>query len=318
MRNSEFRIQNSEFADRDSESPNPAFRIPHSAFRSSGSSTLPSHAERLAEAVERLTGVTETPRLDAEILLAHALGISRSALLARLRERAEAPGFDETLQRRMESEPIAYILGEWEFLSLNLIVRPPLLVPRPETEHLVGAVLDFIGQDPADLLEIGTGTGCVAVAIAQNAPGSKIIATDTNPIALDTARENARRYALADRITLRLGDLFDAVDDADPLFDVVCSNPPYVEEDAWETLPRVIRLYEDPAALLAGHDGLDVIRRLVQGAPAFLKPGGLLAFEIGAGQRDAVQELLLECGYQSIRFRPDLAGIPRIAVAQRP
>ena len=293
-------------------------RAGDSAFRSSASSTLPSHSERLAEAAERLTGVTEMPRLDAEILLDHALGISRSALLARLRERAEAPGFDEMLERRMESEPIAYILGEWEFLSLNLIVRSPLLVPRPETEHLVEAVLEFIGQDPADLLEIGTGTGCVAIAIARNAPGSKIIATDTNPIALDTARENAHRYDLTDRITLRLGNLFDAVDDADPLFDVVCSNPPYVEEDAWQTLPRVIRLYEDPAALLAGHDGLAVVRRLIRGAPAFLKPGGLLAFEIGAGQRDAVQDLLLECEYQGIRFRPDLAGIPRIAVAQRP
>ena len=303
--NSEFRIQNAELS-------SSIFCIPRSAFG------LPTHAERLAAAAERLSNVTETPRLDAEILLAHALDISRSALLARLRERAEAPAFDEMLARRMASEPIAYILGEWEFFSLRLKVRRPLLVPRPETEHLVEAVLDFIGQDPANVLEIGTGTGCVAVALAHNALKSTIIATDLAPIALDTAGENARRYNLTDRITLRRGDLFEAVEATDRLFDVVCSNPPYVEEGEWKTLPPVIRLYEDPAALVAGPDGLDVIRRIVREAPSFLKPDGMLAFEIGAGQRDAVEHLLEECGYRDIRFRPDLAGIPRIAVAQCP
>jgi release factor glutamine methyltransferase len=313
IQNSEFRIQNAEL-------PNPAFRIPHSALG------LPTHAERLAAAAERLSHVTETPRLDAEILLAHALDISRSALLARLRERAEAPAFDEMLERRMASEPIAYVLREWEFFSLRLEVRPPLLVPRPETEHLVEAVLDFVGKEPSDVgaelfrtyqvLEIGTGTGCVAVAIAHNAPNAMIVATDTNPVALETAGENARRHGVADRVTLRLGDLFDAIERTDAPFDVVCSNPPYVEEGEWKTLPPVIRLYEDPAALVAGPDGLDVIRRIVREAPSFLKPDGMLAFEIGAGQRDAVEHLLEERGYHAIHFRPDLAGIPRIAVAQ--
>ena len=305
IQNSEFRIQNTEL-------PNPASRIPHSALG------LSTHAGRLAAAAERLSNVTETPRLDAEILLAHALGISRSALLARLRERAEAPAFDEMLERRVASEPIAYILGEWEFFSLRLEVRRPLLVPRPETEHLVEAVLDFIGQDPANVLEIGTGTGCVAVAIAHNAPKSRIIATDLSVIALNNAEENARRYNVTDRIPFRSGDLFEAVHVEDSLFDVVCSNPPYVEEGEWETLPPVIRLYEEPAALLAGRDGLDVIRRIVREAPPFLKARGLLAFEIGAGQKDAVHGLLLGRGYQDIRFHLDLAGIPRIAVAQRP
>jgi len=313
-------IQNSEFGIQNAELPNPAFRIPHSA------PGLPTHAERLAAAAERLFNVTETPRLDAEILLAHALDISRSALLARLRERAEAPAFDEMLERRMASEPIAYILGEWEFFSLRLKVRRPLLVPRPETEHLVEAVLDFIGQDPANVgaesfrthrvLEIGTGTGCVAVVIAHNAPRSKIVATDLSAIALDTAEDNARRHNVTDRITFRSGDLFEAVHVEDSPFDVVCSNPPYVEEGEWEALPPVIRLYEAPTALLAGHDGLDIIQRIVREARPFLKPGGLLAFEIGAGQRDAAQALLQECGYHSISFRPDLAGIPRIAAAQ--
>jgi release factor glutamine methyltransferase len=288
------------------------FRVPHSACG------IPTYGERLAAASERLSDVTETPRLDAEILLAHALGISRSVLLAHLRERADAPAFDEMLARRMASEPIAYILREWEFFSLRLEVRPPLLVPRPETEHLVEAVLDFIGQDPANVLEIGTGTGCVAVAIAHNAPKSRIIATDLSVIALNNAEENARRYNVTDRITFRRGNLFEAINAAGSPFDVVCANPPYVEEGEWETLPPVIRLYEEPAALLAGRDGLDVIRRIVREAPPFLKARGLLAFEIGAGQKDAVHGLLLGCGYQDIRFHLDLAGIPRIAVAQRP
>jgi len=305
-------IQNSESRIQDAELPNSAFRIPHSALG------LPTHSERLAAATERLSNVTETPRLDAEILLAHALDISRSALLARLRERAEAPAFDEMLERRVASEPIAYILGEWEFFSLRLKVRRPLLVPRPETEHLVEAVLDFIGQDPANVLEIGTGTGCVAVAIAHNAPKSRIVATDLSAIALDIAEDNARWHNATDRVTLRSGDLFEAVHVEDSPFDVVCSNPPYVEEGEWESLPPVIRLYEEPAALLAGRDGLDVIRRIIREAPPFLTARGLLAVEIGAGQRDAVQALLQECGYHNINFRPDLAGIPRIAVAQRP
>lgn len=279
---------------------------------------IPTHAERLASATQSLSGVTETPRLDAEILLGRALGISRSSLLARLRDRAPAPAFDAMLERRAASEPIAYILGEWEFFSLRLKVTPPLLVPRPETEHLVEAVIEFVGQGPADILEIGTGTGCIAVAIARNAPKARLIATDISEIAIETAAENSRRHDAADRIVFRRGGLFDVITGTDPLFDVICSNPPYVEEDEWERLEPVIRLYEDPAALVAGHDGLDVIRRLAEEAQAYLKPAGLLAFEIGMGQRDAVNALLLQCGYENVGFRPDLAGIPRIALAQRP
>ncbi len=279
---------------------------------------IPTHAERIAFAIKRLSGVTDTPRLDAEIILAHALGISRSSLLARLRDRAPAPAFDAMIERRAASEPIAYILGEWEFFSLRLKVTPPLLVPRPETEHLVEAVLEFVGQRPADILEIGTGTGCIAVAIAHNAPNSRLIATDISEIAIETAAENSRRHDAADRVTFRRGDLFDVIAGTDPLFDVICSNPPYVEEDEWERLEPVIRLYEDRAALVAGHDGLDIIRRLAEEAQAYLKPAGLLAIEIGMGQRDAVNTLLLQCGYESIRFRHDLAGIPRIALAKRP
>lgn len=277
----------------------------------------PTNAERIATATQSLAPITDTPRLDAEILLAHALRIPRASLLARLRECASVPEFDALLGRRLASEPIAYILGEWEFFSLLFRVRPPLLVPRPETEHLVESVLDFVGRSPAEVLEIGTGTGCVAVSVARNAPESRVVATDINPIAIETAAENCRRHGVDNRVTLQQGDLFKALH-AHAEFDVICSNPPYIEDGYWEHLPSVIRLYEDPGALLAGPEGLDVIRRLAESAPHYLRPGGLLAFEIGIGQHGAVEALLSAYGYHDIRFRPDLAGIPRIALAERP
>ncbi len=279
-------------------------------------STVPTHAERLAAAARLLSSISETPRLDAEILLASALGTSRSSLLARMKQRALAPDFDAMIERRAAAEPIAYILGEWEFFSLRIKVRPPLLVPRPETEHLVETVLSYIGKASARVLELGTGTGCVSVAIAYNSPNSRLIATDLSTTALDTAAENSRKHGVADRITLRQGDLFDAIQDDSGPFDVICSNPPYVEEAAWNDLAPVIRMYEDRRALLAGVDGLDVIRRLVHDAPTFLKPTGLLAFEIGMDQWNKTRQLLADRGYRDIRFCPDLSGIERIAIAQ--
>ncbi len=277
---------------------------PHSTF-----------AERLTAAATLLAPVTETPRLDAEILLAHALGIARSALLARLREREDAPGFDALVERRAQAEPIAYILGTWEFFSLSFIVRKPLLVPRPETEHLVESVIEHIGERPAHILEIGTGTGCVAVSIAVNAPQASVVATDISVEAIETAAENARRHAVANRMTLRRGDLFAALEPDDGPFDIICSNPPYVEASAWDGLSPAIRLHEDPGALLAGSEGLDTIARIIREAPPYLRPGGMLTFEMDDAQRNSVECLLQEAGYHDIAFNRDLAGLNRIASA---
>ena len=278
---------------------------------------FPPNFERLAGAVLALECVTDTPRLDAEILLACALGITRTKLLASLNERADAPGFDGFVERRRASEPIAYILGEWEFYSLGFKVVPPLLVPRPETEHLVEAVLEHMGRECARVFDVGTGTGCVAVAIAHAASNCCVTATDINPLALDIAAENARRHDVAGRIVFRLGDLFDALECDETPFDIICSNPPYIEEAAWPGLPPVVRCYEDPGALLAGEDGIDVIRRLAAGAQHFLRPGGWLMLEIGMGQYPGVADLLAACGYEAVSFRRDLAGIERIAIARR-
>jgi release factor glutamine methyltransferase len=269
-------------------------------------------AEELASAAAALKPVTETPRLDAELLLAHALGLRRAQLLARLKQACSTSVFHKYLQRRLAQEPIAYIVGEWEFFSLPFYMEPPILVPRPETEHLVEVVLE---HQPRLVLDACAGSGCVAVAVAKNLPGCRVIATDTNPQAVALARRNAARHGVGDRVDVREGDLLaPAIPDAP--FDVVCANPPYVETGAWDTLSPNITRYEDPRALLAGSDGLDVIRRLVAEAPAVLKPGGWLALELGMGQYDAVATVMQDQGYTEVMSRNDLASIPRIVAGR--
>jgi release factor glutamine methyltransferase len=270
----------------------------------------------LRRAEKRLAAVTETPRLDAELLLAHALGITRAAVLARLRESPDAPDFEALLARRLNHEPIAYITGEWEFFSLPVAVRPPVLVPRPETEHLVETALEAARAFPAParMLDIGTGTGCVAVAIAVNLPGAEVHAADINPEALVLTRENADRHNVS--IHLHEGDLFAALPEDMPPFEIIVSNPPYVEDSAWEDLSPVIRKHEDRRALLAGPEGLDIIRRLIAEAPAFLASGGLLALETGENQAESVLSLLEKHGFRDCFTVKDLAGIPRISAGR--
>lgn len=261
-------------------------------------------------------GVTETPRLEAEILVGHAAGLTRSQLLARLCEERDAPGLEDLVARRLASEPIAYILRRWEFFSLEFIVEPPALVPRPETEHLVEAIVEEVGNRPCRVLELGTGTGCVAVAVAHSCVRAIVTATDIVPERLDLARRNAELHGVAERVQFACGDLFDALPAGAGRFDVVCSNPPYVEDWAWRDLAPVITRYEDPCALLAGPDGLSVIRRLVSGAKEVLGAGGLLAFELGMEQNETVSELLRSAGYGEVSFVRDLAGIERVATAR--
>ncbi len=275
---------------------------------------MPTLAERIKEAARQLKPVTETPRLDAEILLAHALNLSRAQLLARLRDEMDTPDFETLIARRINYEPIAYITGHWEFFSLDFMVRPPMLVPRPETEHLVEAALDFLmhhANTAPSVLDIGTGTGCAAVALAANVPGARITATDLRAEALELAHENAQRHHV--NLTFLKGDLFAALPGNTPAFDVIVSNPPYVETGDWDTLSPVIRKHEDPGALLAGVDGLEVIRRIVSEAPRHLHTGGLLALEIGERQSHAVAALMNAAGFHDIRFVRDLSGIERIA-----
>jgi release factor glutamine methyltransferase len=183
-------------------------------------------------------------------------------------------------------------------------------VPRPETEHLVELALERIAGRALRVLDLCTGTGCIAVSIATHAPGCTVVATDLNPEAIALARENAAEHG--GEVTFYEGDLFNALPADNPRFDIIVTNPPYVESGDWDTLPPDIRRYEDPAALLAGHDGLDLIRRIVPESLAWLNPGGHLAIEIGERQYDAAAQIFDAAGFQAIAHTKDLAGIRRI------
>lgn len=270
----------------------------------------------LGDAEAQLRAVSETPRLDAELLMAHALGISRAQVLARLREAGVPSAFDVLLQRRLSSEPVAYIVGKCEFFSLEFRVRPPVLIPRPETEHLVETALSFLGGRPARVLDLCTGSGCVAIAIALNAAAAQVWATDLSEQALSLARENAALHHVVLRVCQ--GDLFDALDSKSLRFDCIVANPPYVEDETWQSLSRDIREYEDRRALVAGADGLSVIRRVIAEAPAWLQPGGLLALEMDGAQWARVRDLLHAHAFRDISCVADLAGIPRVAHGRMP
>ena len=247
--------------------------------------------------------------------MAHALGIRRSELLARPREVVAAPRFSALLSRRLNHEPVAYILGEWEFFSLNFVCRAPVLVPRPETEHLVEVALEHLaGRTASRVLDLCTGTGCVAISIARNLSGAQVEAVDLQPHAVALARENSG--LLGAGVTVHHGDLFEALPAGTGPFDVIASNPPYISESEYRELSPVILKHEDPVALLAGSDGLAVVRRIFEEAGRWLAPGGLLAMEIGDTQSEAVMRLGRETGWGEVSMRADLAGHPRIAVAR--
>jgi release factor glutamine methyltransferase len=262
----------------------------------------------------------ERARADAEFLLRYLLNQERSALLARWKERLhenEAALFRGLLERRLSGEPIQYIIGETEFYGLPFRVTPAVLIPRPETEHLVEAVIALCrGASQRRVVDIGTGSGAIAIAVAHEIPAARVTATDMSPDALEVARENAARNGVADRIRFAKGDLLAPVNRE--LFDVVASNPPYVGILDRESLAIEVRDHEPASALFAGNDGLSVYRRLIPQAWDGLLRGGHIVLEIGHNQRDAIRELLTASGFENIEFIPDLQGIARVAVARRP
>jgi release factor glutamine methyltransferase len=251
----------------------------------------------------------DTPQLDAELLLAAAMGTDRAAVVAgpeRPVEPDAARRFMEYAARRREREPVAYILGNKAFRSIELAVDPRVLIPRPETEHLVEAVLDL--PDGARVCDVGTGSGAIALALASERPDLRVVATDASGEALDVARANAVRLGVD--VELHHGDLL--ADVAGPL-DAIVSNPPYVEDGA-ELAPEIVR-YEPALALRAGPGGLDVIRRLLPAAGA--TEARVVALEIGAGQAAAVGALMREAGFGDASVVRDLAGIERVLVGRR-
>jgi release factor glutamine methyltransferase len=257
-----------------------------------------------------------TARRDAELLLLRATGKDRAFLLTHPNT-ALTPEqqslYEQWLARRAQHEPIQYITGEQEFYGLILRVTPDVLIPRPETEHLVEALLRRVPHNTAiSIADIGTGSGAIAVALAHALPHATITALDISPSALKIARENAERHKVSDRIRFLESDLLSAV--AHETFDAIVSNPPYVSDS--EVLEEQVRSFEPHTALYAGPSGLDIYQRLIPQARAALKPEGLLLMEIGHGQRDALAKLLAD--WDNVEFIHDLQKIPRVVVARRP
>jgi release factor glutamine methyltransferase len=276
------------------------------------------------------------PRLEAEILLAHALGTERIGLYLAYEREVEAGArarFREWVQRRADGEPTRYLVGGCEFMSLAFKVGSGCLIPRPETELVVEEVMARCGKTrgraPAAedasagaavaVVDLCTGCGCVAVSVAVHVPESVVVATDLSSAALEMGRANAVAHGVGDRVTFLEGDLYDALGAAGALpVDFLVANPPYVAEAEWETLQPEIRNHEPREALVAGPEGTEVIERIVQGAPAHLAPGGTLLVEIGAGQGPAVQNMAAGvCGLVDVEIRKDYAGHDRMLVARR-
>ena len=265
----------------------------------------------------------ERGRLDAEHLLAHALGVKRLQLYLqfdRPLDREELDRFRPLLKRRGEREPLQYITGRAAFRHLDLAVDRRVLIPRPETEILVDEVLGWAaasGHPELSALDVGVGSGAIALSLLLEGPFPRVVATDASPEALAVTGENARALELQDRLDLREGSLFTAVA-AGETFDVVVSNPPYVAEAEAATLEPEVRVWEPPGALFGGPDGLAVLRSLVAEGGAHVMPGGLLALEVGAGQAGlVVAELEAAGGYDEVRVRRDLAGRERVVLARR-
>ena len=283
---------------------------------------MPLLHERLAEARRALTTAGIDPEeaaIDAEVLARHVLGWDRAQLITRLREPASAtldPQFEQLLDRRRAREPVAYIVGHREFWGREFEVTPAVLVPRPETEIIIEEAIEEARERPPfrTIVDVGTGSGCLAVTLALEFPAARVYATDISPAALAVARRNAARHGVEARVTWVERDLLAAIDEP---ADLIVSNPPYVpSSDAGRLLPEVDR-YEPHAALFGGSDGLDVIRRLFATAPARPAGEGRLVVEFGFGQEADVRELARAAGWRVVRIRADLQGIPRTAVLRR-
>lgn len=286
----------------------------------------------------------ESPRLCAELLLSAAMGCDRLRLYTqheRVPEESIRNRFREHVKSAATGKPIAYILGVKEFFSLSFDVTPDVLIPRPETEILVERALALLGTSPAigrkrdaegaavpppprddpqspapSVLDLCTGSGCIAIAIARHEQRASLTASDVSPAAIDVARRNAQRHAVDGRIQFRVGDLFAAIPDGER-FDLIVTNPPYVALSDPESLAPNVRAYEPHLALFAGADGLDVVRRIIAEAPARLNAGGQLLMEIAFNQAANVNALLAQAGWHDVALYRDAAGHARVAHARR-
>jgi len=257
-------------------------------------------------------------RIDAQVLMAHVLGVDRAWVLAnpmRILTETEDAQVDMLVARRAMGQPVAYLLGRREFYGRDFAVGPEVLIPRPETETLVEAALDALRRSRAggnpDILDLGTGSGAIAVTLACERPDARIVATDTSAQALETARANARAHGCGARIETAQGSWYAAVPGR--RFDLIVANPPYVAAGDAHLAQGDLRFEPDGALTDGSADGLDSIRAIVSGARAHLAPGGTLLFEHGYDQAATAARILADAGFAGLLSIPDLAGIPRVA-----
>jgi release factor glutamine methyltransferase len=264
---------------------------------------------------------SDTPRLDAEILLAHARSCRRIELYTHFDEpltEGQRAVMRDLTKRRAKSEPVAYLVGHREFFSLDFRVTPDVLIPRPDTETLVMELLDAARPLEAPrILDIGTGSGCIAIATAVNLPSARMTATDLSEPALAIARQNAETHKVAGRIRFLHGDLFAPLP-AGEQFEIIASNPPYVADYERETLQNDVRRYEPHTALFAGPNGTEILFRIIEGAAARLTPGGTLLLEISPEQAGAARSRIEATGtYDDVRVLKDAGGLLRVARARK-
>ncbi len=264
----------------------------------------------------------ESPRLCAELLLSYALACQRLELFTRpehVPSPAQLDGFRAHVREVASGKPLSYVTGCKEFFSLRFEVSPDVLVPRPETEVLVERAISFARGSPGEfrrLLDLGTGSGCIAIALARHLPEAHIAAGDLSAEALAVARRNAERHGVSARIDFRESDLAGAWVGEEP-FDLVVSNPPYIGLDEAESLPRNVRDFEPPLALFAGADGLAVLRRLAHESRTVVRPGGRLLTEVSHRQSSAVRELFSQAGWRDVTGYLDGLRIERVVHARR-
>ena len=281
---------------------------------------MTSIAEALMSGAQVLNGAgVPEARREAGSLLSFILEKDRTFLISHAEDQLSDDVFQrfrEGVERRASGEPLQYITGVQDFFGREFRVTPDVLIPRPETELLVEATIDFVG-DNSFICDVGTGSGCIAVTLLCELPTARAIAVDKSAAALEIAKLNARSHAVLDRIDFAISDCFGALDASEFRFDVIVSNPPYVSADMMVGLQREVRDHEPLMALSPGPDGLSVIRRLISEAPAFLNDNGYLIMEIGFDQGEAVKDLVANSVWHLRGILPDLQGIPRIVVVQK-
>ena len=274
--------------------------------------------EALRLAIGRLTAAqVGSPRMNAEVLLMFTLSCDRAYLYAHAERKLsadETTRYDEALGQRAQGVPSQYITGHQEFWGMDLIVTAAVLIPRPETEHLIEVILPLAKtMEHAKIVDVGTGSGCIALTLAKELPGSQIHASDISPEALEIARANAARHRLESRIEFHKADLLEGIAGE---FDFVVSNPPYVGESEADMVQLEVRKFEPRSAVFAGTIGAEVIARLIPQAQGKLRPGGWLILEISGTIVEEVKRLL--AGWDGVEIKNDLQNIPRVAIARSP